>query len=528
MKLNTVNGINNFFEASDEAFILADYNTFKILDVNETMLNLYEYSRDEILKLKISDLFPEDYPNPEQEIKSTLKRATIYGVFRYESVSKKKNGEVFWEDTSVRVIENAEGKFVLYHIRDLSDIKSVHDKLQESERKYENLIDNLPGMVFRCKNDKKWTMMIASQGCLELTGYNSNDLIDNKSLSFADIIHPDDKDRIFHKVDRYLKQKEKFKLEYRIVTQDKKEKWVWEKGQGIFDDEGNVLCLEGFIIDVTAQKLLEKVLLKTHSDLENKLTERDENLERVNKELYDEIKLREKIEQIDRMKTHFLSQISHEIRTPLNSLLMSAEMIREDDINKESVGLLDTIRYSGERIKRTIQLMLNMSEIMSGNYEHHFEELDLINIISSIVHEHNKEVLEKGIDLKVEVFTDKNRIVGDGYSVSQIFSNIINNAVKFTEKGSVKINITETDSGSLKIDIIDTGIGIAKENLNNIFLAFNQEDEGYNRKFDGSGLGLTLTHEYCKLNNAYLKVESKKGSGSKFSVIFNQSAFKES
>lgn len=522
MNFSSVIEIRDYFYSSEDAFILAEYETFKIIDVNKAMLELYGYNENEIKKLYINDLFPDDYPHPEEEIKSTIKRAKVYGKFQYESVSKRKNGEIFWEDTSVRIIDSGENKYVLYHIRDKTENKKIHDQLLESERKYSTLVDNLPGMAYRCKNDKNWTMEIVTKGCEELTGFKPEALIDNFELSYADLILEDDKTKVWEEVNSFLKRKKRFKLEYRIITKDKKEKWVWEKGHGVFNEDGELKYLEGFIIDITAQKQLEEILLKTHSDLENKVTEKTENLERVHKELDFEIKQRERAEKLDKMKTHFLGQVSHEIRTPLNSLLMSAELIREEvKNNKDLLELLDAIKSSGERITRTIQMLLNMSEIMAGNYDHQPEELDLVKIISSVVHDHNKEALDKGIDLKVEVLVDDYKIIGDAYSVSQIFNNLINNAIKFTEKGMVKIDITKSDNGSLKVDVIDTGIGISEENLNKIFLAFIQEDEGYERKFDGNGLGLTLAFEYCKLNNAFINVDSKKGKGSKFSVVFD-------
>ena len=131
------------------------------------------------------------------------------------------------------------------------------------------LVDNLPGMAYCCRNDKNWTMQFISKGCFELTGYKSDDLINNKKITYAQLIHPDDRKMVWQKVQSALKKKQPFKFVYRIKTAKGKEKWVWEQGEGIFHAKANKLVLEGFITDITKYKATEEVLKQQVSFVEH-------------------------------------------------------------------------------------------------------------------------------------------------------------------------------------------------------------------------------------------------------------------
>jgi PAS domain S-box-containing protein len=121
-------------------------------------------------------------------------------------------------------------------------------------------MSNLPGMAYRCCNDKDWTMEFVSEGCFELTGYRQDGLVQNRKISYAQLIHPDDQECVWNDVQAALQDKRAFKLTYRIRTATGAEKWVWEQGRGIFDPEGELLALEGFITDITERKLTEEAL----------------------------------------------------------------------------------------------------------------------------------------------------------------------------------------------------------------------------------------------------------------------------
>jgi len=143
---------------------------------------------------------------------------------------------------------------------DATERRATEEALRESQRAMRTLLSNLPGMAYRCKNDANWTMEFVSQGCLELTGLPPDDLVGNRRRAFADLIHPEDRDRVWDDVQRELQRRGPFEFIYRIVTADGKTKWVREMGRGVFDDSGRLLALEGFIADDTERHRAEVAL----------------------------------------------------------------------------------------------------------------------------------------------------------------------------------------------------------------------------------------------------------------------------
>lgn len=158
----------------------------------------------------------------------------------------------------------------------------------------------------------------------------------------------------------------------------------------------------------------------------------------------------------------------------------------------------------------------------TGTYESKKVLLDIEkDIIDIIIKEFYVELLEKDLEIKKIVKTSNLQIEADEYSVLQIFTNLIDNAIKFTEEGVIKIVIEEIED-KLCISVKDTGRGISEEFIPKLFAPFSQEQQGYSRAFEGNGLGLSLTQRYCQLNNAEIMVNSKVGVGSVFTVVFNK------
>ncbi len=263
--------------------------------------------------------------------------------------------------------------------------------------------------------------------------------------------------------------------------------------------------------------------LKEHNELlEQKVSERTAELKESNKNL---IVAKEKAEVADNFKSIFLAQMSHEIRTPINIMVSYASLLQSDlDENSDEslIHGLKSISTAGNRLVRTTDLIINLSEIQSGNYKADFTKIDInLDVLAGIFFNFNEVAKNKNIKLKLLVETEDTKLVADLYTTNQIFSQIIENAITFTDSGSITIKVSKTSGDSLVVEIIDTGIGISDEYLKDIFVPFSQEEMGYTRKYDGNGIGLALAKEYCKLNNAQIEVESKKGVGSTFRVIFN-------
>jgi PAS domain S-box-containing protein len=234
------------------------------------------------------------------------------------------------------------------------------------------------------------------------------------------------------------------------------------------------------------------------------------------------IEAREKAEKSDKLKSAFLAQMSHEIRTPLNVILTANQFLAEGIAGKdaESEMLLRSVVSAGNRLQRTIDLILNISSIQSGNYEPNFEIVNLGSELYNLVNEFRSLSNEKNIALVLKNNVLESMICADKYTLNQIFQNLIGNAVKYTLSGTIEINIAENSDGNISVEVKDTGIGMSEEYMANLFTPFSQEDSGHKRKFEGNGLGLALVKEYVMLNNAKISVKSEKNKGSIFTVIF--------
>lgn len=233
---------------------------------------------------------------------------------------------------------------------------------------------------------------------------------------------------------------------------------------------------------------------------------------------------KESAEKANKLKTEFLAQMSHEIRSPLNVTLSYTDYIQElinGNLTPQLKLCFDAINTSSKRIIRTVDLILNMSELQLGLYEPLFIQFDLVAFcLIKVFNEYKTLAANKNLEFKMSIETIRTKIYGDQYSVSQIFTNLFDNAIKYTNQGKIEVKVFQDNDYNLKVEISDTGIGIAEEYLPRLFDPFSQEEQGYSRGFEGNGLGMALVKKYCDMNNASISVESKKGVGTKFILMF--------
>lgn len=229
-------------------------------------------------------------------------------VFDLEKLKKFESGEIKGYDMEKRYVK-PDGSIVWVHmtvaplkfnpsedykrlclIEDISKRKDMQKALHDSERSKSILLDNLPGMAYRCRYDRKWTIEFISKGCLALTGYKAESLLFNEEKSFSDLICDKYQKYLWNKWNKALTEKSKFKEEYEIITATGEIKWVYEQGEGVFDKDGNVLALEGLIIDITDQKKreMEITYLNEHDNLTGLFNRRffDEEMKRLNQQKY--------------------------------------------------------------------------------------------------------------------------------------------------------------------------------------------------------------------------------------------------
>jgi PAS domain S-box-containing protein len=375
---------------------------------------------------------------------------------------------------------------------DITDRKIAEDSLKESEEKYRTVVQNVREVIF--KTDYTGIITFLNLYWSEITGHELEKSIGRYLFDF---IHPDDKKRTINEfISIIYKRKDYCRFEFRIVTSMGEYRWFLINARIKINEMSNITGTYGTLNDIHDRRLTEEELIKA----------------------------KEKAEESDRLKSHFLAQISHEIRSPLNIILGYNSLIKERLEGEPSLNLnseFNIIEASSRRLLRTIDLVLNMSMIQTGSYDISKEEFDLKDLIENILPEFKPAAEAKKIKLSFKNNCQTNKIVADKYTFKQAFQNLLDNAIKFTDKGEVEVLIYENDK-SIVIDIADTGVGISKDYLSKLFEPFSQEEQGYSRKFDGNGLGLALTKKYIELNQGEITVKSSKGKGTTFTITLGR------
>lgn len=189
------------------------------------------------------------------ELAEHRKKYLEQAISTKSKVSFRDNRHGRWIDTTITPIFNDVGHVTSLMIISVDITEEVYlkDKLQEVEQELETFISNLPGFAYRCKNDANWTMEFMSEGTYELTGYHVQNLLDNATLSYADLIHADDRAMVQEMTQHAIELKQPYRYSYRIRTADNQEKWVYEEGKGVYDGHGNLQALEGLILSTYPQ-----------------------------------------------------------------------------------------------------------------------------------------------------------------------------------------------------------------------------------------------------------------------------------
>ncbi len=270
---------------------------------------------------------------------------------------------------------------------------------------------------------------------------------------------------------------------------------IYLSTSNVLDEKGNVIALLGVTSDITEQKRVEESLTLA----------------------------KEKAEEMNRLKSNFLANMSHELRTPMIGVLGFSDLLRDQLENPEQKEMVETIHSSGSRLMQTLNQLLNLSRIEANKVDIKLKEIDLGSFVLKSVKLFEGTAKNKNLFIKAIIKSSFIIALLDEQLLDHILNNLINNAIKFTETGSVAV---EVDAQIIDnklwaiISVIDTGIGIPKDSFEIIFEEFRQASEGLNRSHEGTGLGLTLTKKYVQLLNGEIFVESTVGIGSKFTVRF--------
>lgn len=363
--------------------------------------------------------------------------------------------------------------------------------IYESEEKFRLLASNIPGTVYLANNDETYTKIYLNDEIEILTGYDKNIFL-NKELLFIDLIHPEDVQQTMAEIKSKLSKCEGFHLTFRIIRKGGEIVWVEEFADVIIKN-GEIAYIEGIMIDITQRK------------------EADEA-----------IKGREYAEAANRAKSEFLANMSHEIRTPLNGIIGFTDLLMKTKLEEIQQKHMNTVNQSAHTLLEIVNNILDFSKIEAGKLDLHIEKHNvrelLKEIIDLILYESNQKKLN--LELNVSPYIPS-YFWADTVRLKQILINLLANAVKFTEKGTIKLNVSlvkqsSTNKTRIRFAVIDSGIGIHEKNKNKIFKAFSQEDSSTTKKFGGTGLGLTISNKLLGLMKSRLQLESELNMGSTF------------
>ncbi len=460
----------------------------KILDCNSSFLKIFDFNSIEEAKNFDANKFYSSVETRELFVERIKREKRIKGLeFQLTTASGNK----------IYIIENVWGTFddngglieIKGYVLDNTQRKLTELALINSESKYRDLVENINEVIYSV--DLSWNVTYISPAILKFSGYSPEDII---GKPFLDLFFQQDIPGVKKNLNASLLGSTESN-ECRIITKSSKIRWVKYSGYPIIRDD-EIIGLQGVLTDITEIKEVE------------------ENL----------ISAKEKAEEADKLKTEFLAQMSHEIRTPVNIMLSYNSMLKDeliDAANKEWDSVFNSIEFAGKRLIRTIDLILNMSMIQSGKIEISLVKIDINSLLRHLLNEYDAISEDKGVEFSLSNLSSSTIIESDEYIVNQVFQNLIDNALKYTKAGKVEIIVYKSGENKLCVDIKDTGIGISTEYLSQMFKPFSQEDTGYSRKYEGVGLGLALVKNYLDLIRASISVESEKGKGSVFTIVFN-------
>lgn len=458
--------------------------------INPKVAEITGYHRDEVIG-KNPRIFSSGQKS-KSEYKNLWDTISSGKEWRGEFHNKKKNGEMYWESASISPIINNKGEITQY-VAVKEDI-TQNKKYQEDILRMANVLENTPDLVGMA--DLQGNVFYLNRGgkrMMEMLGTE-----DITKLKISD----------FHSEE--------------VFNMIMGEALPAAAKEGFWSSETKLLLSTGEEIPV-----LQVIL--SHKNSSNVITHYSTIIRDIRERKLMEINLKdakEKAEESNRLKTEFLAQMSHEIRTPLNAIISFANILKDElerKLTPELIEYFDGINSAGYRLIRTVDMILNSSELQVGAYEPIFTEFGLIGeILTRIRNDYFVSMKEKRLEYNFSSNIKEAVIRGDKYTVYQLFVNLIDNAVKYTQKGCITVKVEQNEK-FIEVSIEDTGIGISEEFMTKMYMPFFQEDRGYSRRYEGNGLGLSLVKRYCELNGISIEVESKKGVGTKFTLTFAHS-----
>ncbi|MFO8128929.1 MAG: PAS domain S-box protein [Bacteroidales bacterium] len=483
----------DLFQYSPDAIVILDEKD-RVKEINENFTRLFGYSEKEATGKPINELIAPD------ELKSEAMEATIKvskgDYVDFETIRQDKHKKRKYVSVRGKPIIHADNQLAVYGIyKDITDKKRSEISLKLSEERY-RIVGKQTGQVIYDYDLR--TGKIDWAGAIEeVLGYPVNEFQHVDVDGWKQLIHPEERKSIIKQLDAAKEKAERFSFEYRIRKNDGSYIYVEENGIFQCSDQKVPYRLMGSIKDITERK--EQLL----------------QLERA----------REKAEEADKLKTAFLANMSHEIRTPMNAIIGFSSLLAENDVSEESRReYIRIISNSSTNLLHIIDDILDISMIETGQitvYKKEFSVSKILHELYNIHNEYRKLSNKEPLEFSLADIPEKSHdlLISDPEKIKQILSNLLNNALKFTEKGFVRFGchfVNETPNPVMKFYVEDSGIGIAREKQKIIFERFQQIDISNTREKGGTGLGLSISKHIANLLEGKLTLVSSPGEGSTF------------
>ena len=397
----------------------------------------------------------------------------------------------FFTSDEIKLLEelSSDISFSLEFLKTEAERNQILEKLQESNRKYQSFFeDDIAGVYLSTPAGKITT---CNPAFFRIFGFTNKETVDAiNAYNLYD--RSDDREKFLC----LLKEKKKLLYyETQMKRADGSQIYIIENAIGKFDNGNNLLEIKGYVIDITEIKIAERKIIEA----------------------------KDYAEEMHRLKSNFLAQMSHELRTPMIGILGFTEILSQEIANEEHLTMVKTMRTSAVRLMDTLNLILELSRIQANRLELHLTTISLGNSVKTITSSFENLAKSKNLYLKVQVLDENITVSSDEKFLEIILKNLIDNAIKYTERGSITIEVSSRVSDGTTwaiIKIIDTGIGIPKENISVIFEEFRQVSEGFGRLYEGTGIGLSITKKLVEIMNGKIFVESLVELGSTFSIAF--------
>ncbi len=516
------------------------------------------------------------------------------------------NGDEFPIEAAISHIAVERKTYYTVILRDITERKRAEDSHQESQRQLATLISNLPGFVYRSRNDRNRTLEYLSEGVSNLTGYSVEEYLARQTISYGENTHPGDRERIWQEVQVAVEQHHPFEMIYRVLTKSGEVKWVWERGEGIYAQDGSLNYVEGFVTDITERKRAEHLLRQSEERYRRLITispyailvhrgdhiifandqaiklfgavKAEEILEKSPMALFHpdyHVVIRERIhellegraqvpmleEQIMTLdgravevevstarfvdeegpailamlrdiserkrlqeqlrKTERIAELgtlasgmAHEIGTPMNVILGRAEYLM-DRVTEEPVKKgLQTIVTQVERITKVMNQLLTFARRKAPERC----PLDLRGTIEAGMDLFQERLARSQIQVELTLADDCPMALADPDQMSQVFINLVMNAVHaMPDGGTLRIGL-EPEKQMVKLTIADTGHGIPQDVVEKVFEPFFTTKEFG----QGTGLGLTVVQGIIEEHQGSITVESEEENGTTFTILIPQ------